>query len=38
MLIEESITWEDKLDRTNAMFDVWIDVQRCWVFLEGTYR
>ena len=36
--MDESITWEDKLDRTIALFDVWIDVQRRWVYLEGIYR
>ena len=23
-----ALTWEDKLNRINALFDVWIDVQR----------
>ena len=35
---EEAITWEDKLNRINALFDVWIDVQRRWVYLEGIFR
>ncbi len=36
---EEAMTWEDKLNRINALFDVWIDVQRRWVYLEGIlYR
>jgi dynein heavy chain 1 len=34
---EEAITWEDKLNRINALFDVWIDVQRRWVYLEGIF-
>jgi dynein heavy chain 1 len=34
---EESLAWEDKLNRINALFDVWIDVQRRWVYLEGIF-
>lgn len=34
---EETITWEEKLNRINALFDVWIDVQRRWVYLEGIF-
>ena len=34
---EEALTWEDKLNRINALFDVWIDVQRRWVYLEGIF-
>ena len=34
---EEANTWEDKLNRINALFDVWIDVQRRWVYLEGIF-
>jgi dynein heavy chain 1, cytosolic len=30
---EEALSWEDKLNRINAVFDVWIDVQRRWVYL-----
>ena len=30
---EEALSWEDKLNRINAIFDVWIDVQRRWVYL-----
>lgn len=33
---EEALTWEEKLNRINALFDVWIDVQRRWVYLEGN--
>ena len=32
---EEANTWEDKLNRILGLFDVWIDVQRRWVYLEG---
>lgn len=34
---EDAIAWEDKLNRINALFDVWIDVQRRWVYLEGIF-
>jgi dynein heavy chain 1 len=35
---EEAVSWEDKLNRINALFDVWIDVQRRWVYLEGIFE
>jgi dynein heavy chain 1 len=31
---EEALTWEDRLNRIHVLFDVWIDVQRQWVYLE----
>ena len=34
---EEAATWEDKLNRISNLFDVWIDVQRRWVYLEGIF-
>lgn len=34
---EESSAWEDKLNRVHVLFDVWIDVQRQWVYLEGVF-
>ena len=34
---EEANTWEDKLNRILGLFDVWIDVQRRWVYLEGIF-
>ncbi|EFR03217.1 protein kinase subdomain-containing protein [Nannizzia gypsea CBS 118893] len=34
---EEATTWEDKLTRIHVLFDVWIDVQRQWVYLEGVF-
>jgi dynein heavy chain 1 len=37
-VFEESATqWDDRLNRVNALFDVWIDVQRRWVYLEGIF-
>ena len=34
---EEAVTWEEKLNRINSLFDIWIDVQRRWVYLEGIF-
>lgn len=34
---EEATSWEDKLNRVHILFDVWIDVQRQWVYLEGVF-
>ena len=35
---EEASTWEEKLNRVHVLFDVWIDVQRQWVYLEGVFN
>ncbi|XP_034246586.1 dynein heavy chain, cytoplasmic-like isoform X2 [Thrips palmi] len=34
---EEAFTWEETLYRINTLFDVWIDVQRRWAYLEGIF-
>lgn len=34
---EEATGWEEKLNKINVLFDVWIDVQRRWVYLEGIF-
>ncbi|KAJ1930559.1 dynein heavy chain [Tieghemiomyces parasiticus] len=34
---DEATGWEEKLNRVSALFDVWIDVQRQWVYLEGIF-
>lgn len=34
---EDATAWEEKLNRILALFDVWIDVQRRWVYLEGIF-
>ena len=34
---EEATTWYDKLNKMFAIFDVWMDVQRQWVYLEGIF-
>lgn len=35
---EEARGWEEKLNRIHVLFDVWIDVQRQWVYLEGVFN
>ena len=32
---DEASSWDEKLNRMNVIFDLWIDVQRRWVYLEG---
>ncbi|KAJ3411544.1 hypothetical protein HDV05_002063 [Chytridiales sp. JEL 0842] len=34
---EDALFWEDKLNRIHLLFDIWIDVQRQWVYLEGIF-
>ncbi|CAJ0586706.1 unnamed protein product, partial [Mesorhabditis spiculigera] len=34
---EDALSWEDKLNKISSMFDVWIDVQRRWVYLDGLF-
>lgn len=34
---EDAMSWEEKLNRINSLFDVWIDVQPRWVYLEGIF-
>uniref|UniRef100_A0AC35TT30 DHC_N1 domain-containing protein n=1 Tax=Rhabditophanes sp. KR3021 TaxID=114890 RepID=A0AC35TT30_9BILA len=34
---EDALSWEEKLNKINALFDVWIDVQRRWVYLDGLF-
>ena len=34
---EEASTWEERLNKIHALFDIWIDVQRQWVYLEGVF-
>lgn len=34
---EEASAWEDRLNRIHVLFDIWIDVQRQWVYLEGVF-
>ncbi|KAJ3385444.1 hypothetical protein HDU84_002244 [Entophlyctis sp. JEL0112] len=35
---EEANAWEDRLTRIHVLFDVWVDVQRQWVYLEGIFN
>lgn len=34
---EEAAAWDDKLNKINTVFDIWIDVQRRWVYLDGIF-
>ena len=34
---ETANSWDDKLNRIRNLFDVWIDVQRRWIYLEGIF-
>ena len=34
---EEAVSWEGKLTAVQTLFDVWVDVQRQWVYLEGIF-
>ncbi|THY74507.1 dynein heavy chain [Aureobasidium pullulans] len=34
---EDASSWEERLNRVHLLFDVWIDVQRQWVYLEGVF-
>ncbi|KAH7116213.1 dynein heavy chain, N-terminal region 1-domain-containing protein [Dendryphion nanum] len=34
---DEASAWEERLNRVHVLFDVWIDVQRQWVYLEGVF-
>lgn len=34
---DDASTWEERLNRVHILFDVWIDVQRQWVYLEGVF-
>lgn len=34
---EEALTLEERLNKINTLFDIWIDVQRRWVYLEGLF-
>lgn len=37
MFEEDALQWEEKLNRIHDLFDVWIDVQRRWVYLDGIF-
>ncbi len=34
---EDASSWDEKLNRIRDCFDIWIDVQRRWVYLEGIF-
>ncbi|CAC9696072.1 dynein heavy chain, putative [Plasmodium sp. DRC-Itaito] len=35
---EETFAWDDKLNRLRNLLDVWMNVQRKWVYLEGVLK
>lgn len=37
MFEDEALSWDERLNKINGIFDVWIDVQRRWVYLEGIF-
>ena len=34
---EEIAQWDDKLQKMRIILDIWIDVQRRWVYLESIF-
>lgn len=34
---DEGSTWDDRLNKIRIVFDLWMDVQRRWVYLEGIF-
>ncbi|KAK8797138.1 hypothetical protein WA158_004348 [Blastocystis sp. Blastoise] len=34
---DEAETWDNKLNQMHVIFDMWIDVQRRWIYLEGIF-
>jgi dynein heavy chain 1 len=34
---EEGLLWEERLSKLRAALDVWVDVQRRWIYLEGIF-
>ena len=34
---EEVMPWDDRLQKLRVLFDIWIDVQRRWLYLEGIF-
>ncbi|CAE7031283.1 Dync1h1 [Symbiodinium sp. CCMP2456] len=34
---DEGATWDDRLNKIRIVFDLWMDVQRRWVYLEGIF-
>ncbi|KAJ8608533.1 hypothetical protein MRB53_039587 [Persea americana] len=35
---DEASSWHARLTKVHVLFDVWIDVQRQWVYLEGIFN
>ncbi len=34
---EDATSWEVKLNKLNIIFDIWIDVQRRFIYLDGIF-
>ena len=34
---EDASSWEEKLNKLNIIFDIWIDVQRRYIYLDGIF-
>ncbi|RKP02777.1 hypothetical protein CXG81DRAFT_10371 [Caulochytrium protostelioides] len=34
---DEAEAWEEKITRIHTLFDLWVDVQRRWVYLQGIF-
>ena len=34
---EEAVSWEEKLNKINNIFDIWIDVQHRYTYLDGIF-
>ena len=35
---EDTASWESRLANLRAIFDIWVEVQRKWVYLRGIFR
>ena len=35
---EDTVSWETRLTNLRAIFDIWVEVQRKWVYLRGIFR
>jgi len=35
---EDASAWEERLNRIHVLFDIWIEVQRHWVYLEAVFN
>ena len=35
---EDSVNWENRLTNLRSIFDVWVEVQRKWIYLRGIFK